>query len=64
MEKHYMSLIWSVFGLKEYEHLSNEEKQDKIVDILSCMKKDAQDFERTKFKKECIKAVADSVNCL
>lgn len=64
MEQHYMSMIWQVFALKENQNLTNKEKQDKIVEILSLMKKDVQDFTKSEFKKQCAKAVESALNGL
>ena len=64
MEQHYMSMIWQVFGLKENQNLTTKEQQDKIVEILSLMKKDVQDFTKSEFKKQCVKAVESALNGL
>ncbi len=64
MEDFYMAQIWDVFSLKVNESLTNKEKQDKIKAILSLMKKDAQDFTKLSFKKECINTITKSLNDL
>ena len=64
MEDFYMSKIWDVFALKANEDLTNKEKQDKIKDILSLMKKDVQDFTKVDFKKQCIDTITISLNNL
>ena len=57
-----MSMIWQVFGLKENQNLTTKEQQDKIVEILSLMKKDVQDFTKSEFKKKCVKVVEAALN--
>jgi hypothetical protein len=64
MEQHYMSMIWKVIGAKENQNLTVKEQQDKIVEILSLMKKDVQDFTKNDFKKQCVKAIEVSLNAL
>jgi hypothetical protein len=64
MEQHYMLMIWKVIGAKENQNLTVKEQQDKIVEILSLMKKDVQDFTKNDFKKQCVKAVEASLNAL
>jgi len=59
-----MSMIWHTLGAKENQDLTVKEKQDKIEEILSLMKKDVQDFTKSQFKKQCIKAVEGSLNAL
>lgn len=64
MEQHYMTMIWHVVGAKENEALTNSQKQDKIVEILSSMKKEAFEIQKQSLKKQCIKAATDSINAL
>lgn len=64
MEQHYMAMIWQIFGRKENQNLTVKEQQDKIVEILSSMKKDVQDFTRSEFKKQCVKIVESALNGL
>lgn len=64
MEQHYMLMIWKVIGAKENQNLTVKEQQDKIVEILSSMKKDVQDFTKDEFKKQCVKAIESSLNTL
>lgn len=57
MEQHYMSMIWRIIGLKENQSLTTKEQQEKIVEILSQMKKDVQEFTKAEFKKQCINVI-------
>ncbi len=59
-----MSMIWKVFGLKENQNLTVKEQQDKIIEILSLMKKDVEAFTKIEFKKQCVKTVENSLNAL
>lgn len=61
MEQHYMSLIWEVIALKENEQLTTAEKQAKIVEILSTMKKDVEGLTRYQFKRQCLKVVEEAL---
>ena len=57
-------MIWHVVGAKENEALTNSQKQDKIVEILSSMKKEAFEIQKQSLKKQCIKAATDSINAV
>ena len=62
MEEQYMLLIWNVFSLKVNENLTNKEKQDKIIKILSSMKEEAKDSARVLFKRECLKEIQTTLD--
>lgn len=64
MEQHYLSLIWAVIALKENEQLTTAEKQAKIVEVLSAMKKDVEGFTRTQFKRQCLKVVEEALSSI
>jgi hypothetical protein len=64
MEEYYMIKIWQVIGLKENQNLTVKEQQDKITNILSDMKKDAETSAKRALKKEFIKTVSISLNAL
>ena len=59
-----MIKIWQVIGLKENQNLTVKEQQDKITNILSDMKKDAETSAKRALKKEFIKTVSISLNAL
>lgn len=59
-----MIMIWDVIGSIENQNLTVKEQQDKIVNILSEMKKDVHSFTKTEFKKQCVMAVQNSLNAL
>lgn len=64
MEQHYMIMIWNVIGSKENQNLTVKEQQDKIIDVLSEMKKHVQSFTKTEYKKQFVKAVEESLKNL
>lgn len=59
-----MSMIWHVIGAEENQKLTPKEQQDKIVEILTLMKKDVQTSTKFEVKKQCIKIVSDSLNSI
>lgn len=59
-----MIKIWHIIGAKEYEQLSNSDKQCMVENVLHEMKIEAQQFAKTEFKKQCIEAVSNSLKSI
>ncbi len=64
IEEHYLIKIWAIVGLKENQHLSVDEQQQKILKLLSSMKKEVKEFVEVDFKKECKQSIVAALDCL